>query len=217
MVFFLLNLCLLIAGSSGAVPFGTMLLIMLLWFGISAPLSAVGSYFGFKKGAIEAPVRVNAIPRQIPPIPKYLRPAPAAVLGGMLPFGVAFIELYYVLTSLFASRAYYAFGFIALTAGVVTLTTSTVSILFVYFILCAEEYRWHWRAFLIGGGSAFWVFGYGLYYWATRLSLDSLSGQVIYFGYLFLLTLVNFLTTGTIGFMASYWAVRRLYTAIRVD
>src|ERR1700723_59678 len=73
------------------------------------------------------------------------------------------------MSSLFASRAYYAFGFLALTAGVVSLTTATVTILFTYFILCAEEYRyvipidwwtlslsiqirWHWRAFLIGCG-----------------------------------------------------------------
>jgi hypothetical protein len=56
--------------------------------------------------------------------------------------GAAFVELYFVLSSLFASRAYYAFGFLALTAGVVALTTATVTILFTYFILCAEEYRY---------------------------------------------------------------------------
>lgn len=55
--------------------------------------------------------------------------------------GAAFIELYFVLSSLFASRAYYAFGFLALTAAVVALTTATVTILFTYFILCAEDYR----------------------------------------------------------------------------
>lgn len=45
------------------------------------------------------------------------------------------------MSSLFASRAYYAFGFLALTAFVVGLTTATVTILFTYFTLCAEEYR----------------------------------------------------------------------------
>jgi hypothetical protein len=29
---------------------GTMLLIVVLWFGISAPLSAIGAYFGTKQG-----------------------------------------------------------------------------------------------------------------------------------------------------------------------
>ncbi|KAL0955960.1 hypothetical protein HGRIS_002142 [Hohenbuehelia grisea] len=215
-VVFLLNIFLLSAGSSGAVPFGTMLLIVLLWFGISAPLSSVGAYFGTKHGGIEHPVRVNPIPRQIPPTPKYLRPWAAALLSGILPFGAAFVELYFVLSSLFASRAYYAFGFLALTAIVVALTTATVTILFSYFVLCAEEYRWHWRAFLTGGGSAFWLLAYGLFYWASRLSLD-FSGVVLYLGYLLLLVLLDFLVTGTIGFLASYWAIRKLYSAIRID
>ncbi len=52
------------------------------------------------------------------------------------------------------------------------------------FTLCGEEYRWHWRAFLIGGGSSIWLFLYGTWYWASRLSLDSLSSVVVYFGYL---------------------------------
>ncbi|EPQ57217.1 Nonaspanin [Gloeophyllum trabeum ATCC 11539] len=216
-IIFLLNLFLLAAGSSGAVPFGTMLFIVILWFGISAPLSAIGSYFGSKHGAIQHPVRVNPIPRQIPPTPKYLRPWAATLLSGILPFGAAFVELYFVLSSLFASRAYYAFGFLALTAFVVALTTATVTILFTYFILCAEEYRWHWRAFLTGGGSAFWLLAYGFFYWLSRLSLDSFSSTVLYFGYLFLLCLFDFLITGTIGFLATYWAVRRLYSSIRID
>ena len=51
------------------------------------------------------------------------------------------MELYFVMSSLFASRAYYAFGFMALTTSVFALTTATVTILFAYFNLCAEEYR----------------------------------------------------------------------------
>jgi len=216
-VIFLLNLLLLTAGSSGAVPFGTMALIALLWFGISAPLSAIGSYYGSKHGALKHPVRVNPIPRQIPPSPWYLRPWASTLFAGILPFGAAFVELYFVMSSLFASRAYYAFGFLALTAGVVGLTTATVSILFTYFLLCAEEYRWHWRAFLTGGGSAFWVLAYGLFYWASRLSLGSFQSTCLYIGYLLLIAFFDFLVTGTIGFLATYWAVRRLYGAIRVD
>ncbi|KAH9047779.1 hypothetical protein EDB84DRAFT_1575086 [Lactarius hengduanensis] len=217
MIVFLLNLFLIMANSSGAVPFGTMLLIVLLWFGISAPLSAIGAYFGARRGAISHPVRVNPIPRQIPPPPGYLRPWATALLGGILPFGATFVELYFVLSSLFASRAYYAFGFLALTAGVVGLTTATVTILFTYFVLCAEEYRWHWRAFLTGGGNAIWLLAYGLFYWVSRLSLDSFSSVALYLGYLFLLVILDFLVTGTIGFLATYWAIRKLYGSIRID
>lgn len=101
---------------------------------------------------------------------------------------------------------------------------------------CASDicpHRWHWRAFLTGGGSAFWLLAYGVFYWASRLSLDSFSSVMLYMGYLLLLALLDFLITGmctrvavdtrlicrsgTIGFLATYWAVRKLYSAIRID
>ncbi|MED6181626.1 Transmembrane 9 superfamily member 8 [Stylosanthes scabra] len=65
-VFFVLNALIWGEKSSGAVPFGTMFALIFLWFGISVPLVFVGSYVGFKKPAIENPVKTNKIPRQIP-------------------------------------------------------------------------------------------------------------------------------------------------------
>ncbi|ORX38000.1 hypothetical protein BD324DRAFT_650538 [Kockovaella imperatae] len=213
----LLNLFLIGSSASGAVPFGTILAILLLWFVISIPLSVAGYFYGLKHGPFPHPVRVNPIPRQIPPKPWYLNTLQAAILGGILPFGAAFVELYFVLSSLFGNRAYYAFGFLFLTFVVLVLTTATVTVLFTYFILCAEEYRWHWRAFMIGGGQAFWLFAYGLWYWASRLSFDNFTSVVLYFGYLFIVALLDFLLGGAIGYISAYFAIRRLYTSIRVD
>lgn len=51
--FFLMNLILWVEGSSAAIPFGTLVAILALWFGISVPLTFIGAYFGFKK-----PVRI---------------------------------------------------------------------------------------------------------------------------------------------------------------
>jgi len=48
-VFFVLNLILWINSSSAAVPFSTLVALLALWFGISAPLTFVGTYFGFRK------------------------------------------------------------------------------------------------------------------------------------------------------------------------
>lgn len=48
-VFFLLNLFVWGKGSSGAVPFTTMLALVLIWFVISVPLSFAGSWLGFKQ------------------------------------------------------------------------------------------------------------------------------------------------------------------------
>ncbi|KAE8668534.1 Transmembrane 9 superfamily member 9 [Hibiscus syriacus] len=63
---FFLNALIWAQKSSGAVPFETMFALVLLWFGISVPLVFVGGYVGFRKPAIEDPVKTNKIPRQIP-------------------------------------------------------------------------------------------------------------------------------------------------------
>jgi len=212
----LLNFFLIGGGSSGAVPFGTLLSIVALWFLISAPLTALGSVYGIKKGPLSHPVRVNQIPRQIPPQIWYLRTVPSAIMAGVLPFGAAFIEIYFVLSSLFGSKAFYAFGFLALTCVVVALTTATVTILMTYLSLCSENWRWHWRSFLIGGGSAFWLLGYGLLY-GSRLHLDGISSKVLYLGYLFIICLVDFVVCGTIGYLSTYAFLRLTYSQIRVD
>jgi len=60
--------------SSGAVPFGTMLSLLCLWFGISVPLVYLGYYFGFRKQPFQHPVRTNQIPRQVPDQLWYMNP-----------------------------------------------------------------------------------------------------------------------------------------------
>jgi transmembrane 9 superfamily protein 2/4 len=65
-VFFVVNLFVWRSGSSGAVPFTTMFMLLVLWFGISFPLAAVGSSRGFRMDEIKNPTRFNQIPRQIP-------------------------------------------------------------------------------------------------------------------------------------------------------
>ena len=74
-VFFMLNLLVWNEGSSGAVPFGTMFSLLILWFGISVPLVYLGAYFGYKgKGQAEPsfPCATNELLRMIPPQPWYV-------------------------------------------------------------------------------------------------------------------------------------------------
>ncbi|MBN3282486.1 TM9S2 protein, partial [Polyodon spathula] len=47
--FFIMNLILWVKGSSAAIPFGTLVAVLAMWFGISVPLTFLGAYFGFKK------------------------------------------------------------------------------------------------------------------------------------------------------------------------
>ncbi|RCN27591.1 endomembrane protein 70 [Ancylostoma caninum] len=99
-VFFFTNLLLWAKGSSAAVPFGTLVALLSLWLFISTPMTFVGAFFGFKKKAIEAPVRTNQIPRQVPEQTLYTKPLPGMLMGGILPFGCIFIQLFFILNSI---------------------------------------------------------------------------------------------------------------------
>lgn len=54
----------------------------------------------FLPKAIEHPVRTNLIPRQIPEQSFYTKPLPGIVMGGILPFGCIFIQLFFILNSI---------------------------------------------------------------------------------------------------------------------
>lgn len=195
-IFFLLNLFVWARQSSGAVPFTTMLVIVGIWFVISVPLSIAGSWIGFKQPQAEAPVRTNQIPRQIPPAQGYLRPIPSMLLVGVLPFGAIFVELYFVMNSLWSSRIYYMFGFLFLSFGLLVVTSAAVTIMMIYFVLCAENYHWQWRAFVSSGASALYVFAYSMLYWARMLKFSSFTGGLLYFGYSFLISFLWFVLSG---------------------
>merc|ERR1712054_55096 len=113
-VFFFLNLLVWGQKSSGAVPFGTLFALLFLWFGISVPLCFVGSWFGFRKDGIVYPVKINQIPRAIPGIAKegptagqIVQDIAQCCVGGILPFGAIFIELFFILTSIWMNQMYY--------------------------------------------------------------------------------------------------------------
>ncbi|KAH7031647.1 uncharacterized protein B0I36DRAFT_242980 [Microdochium trichocladiopsis] len=215
--FFLLNLFLWANEASGAVPISTMFVIVAIWFIISVPLSFGGSWFGFRARPIEPPVRTNQIPRQIPPTTTYLKPLPSMLLVGILPFGAIFVELYFIMSSIWFSKIYYMFGFLFLCYGLMIITCAAVTVLMVYFLLCSENYHWQWRSFLAAGMSAGYIFANALIYLVSKLSLGGLSGTVLYVGYSALLSFLFFILTGSIGFFSSWWFVQKIYKSIKID
>jgi transmembrane 9 superfamily protein 2/4 len=216
-IFFILNALIWGEKSSGAVPFGTMFVLMFLWFGISVPLVFIGSYLGFKQAAIEDPVRTNKIPRQIPEQPWYMQPMFSILIGGVLPFGAVFIELFFILTSIWLHQFYYIFGFLFLVFLILLVTCAEITIVLCYFQLCSEDYNWWWRAYLTSGSSAIYLFLYAGFYFFKNLEITKLVSGIMYFGYMGIISYAFFVLTGTIGFYACYWFVRVIYASVKID
>ncbi|THG06564.1 hypothetical protein TEA_014058 [Camellia sinensis var. sinensis] len=97
---FLLNTIAIFYGSLAAIPFGTMVVVFVIWAFISFPLALLGTVVGRNwSGAPNNPCRVKTIPRPIPEKKWYLTPSVVSMMGGLLPFGSIFIEMYFVFTS----------------------------------------------------------------------------------------------------------------------
>ncbi|KAK4600591.1 hypothetical protein RGQ29_010299 [Quercus rubra] len=216
-IFFVLNALIWGQKSSGAVPFGTMFALVFLWFGISVPLVFVGGYVGFRKPAIEDPVKTNKIPRQIPEQAWYMNPIFSILIGGILPFGAVFIELFFILTSIWLNQFYYIFGFLFLVFVILLVTCAEITVVLCYFQLCSEDYLWWWRSYLTSGSSALYLFLYATFYFFTKLEITKLVSGILYFGYMLIASFSFFVLTGTIGFYACFWFTRLIYSSVKID
>ncbi|KAJ7964637.1 Transmembrane 9 superfamily member [Quillaja saponaria] len=211
-----LNFILWGSKSTGAIPISLYFELLFLWFCISVPLTLTGGYLGTRAAAIEYPVRTNQIPREIP-ARKY--PSWLLVLGaGTLPFGTLFIELFFILSSIWLGRFYYVFGFLLVVLLLLVIVCAEVSVVLTYMHLCVEDWRWWWKAFFASGSVALYVFLYSINY--LVFDLQSLSGPVsafLYLGYSLLMAIAIMLSTGTIGFLTSFYFVHYLFSSVKID
>ncbi|KAK9130499.1 hypothetical protein Sjap_010986 [Stephania japonica] len=212
----LLNFLLWGSHSTGAIPFTLFVVLLLLWFCISVPLTLVGGYFGAKAPHIEYPVRTNQIPREIP-AQKY--PSWLLVLGaGTLPFGTLFIELFFIMSSIWMGRVYYVFGFLLIVLVLLVVVCAEVSLVLTYMHLCVEDWKWWWKSFFASGSVVIYIFLYSVNY--LIFDLKSLSGPVsamLYLGYSLFMVLAIMFATGTVGFLSSFWFVHYLFSSVKLD
>jgi len=215
-IFFILNLFTIAQKSGDAVPFHTMFTLLVLWFCISTPLVFFGAFIGYKKDAIEFPVNTSNIPRQIPDQPWFMGTIPTLIVGGIMPFGSCFLELYFIMSSLWLHQYYYVFGVLFVVFLILILTCAEISILYNYFKLCGEDYQWWWMSFNTAGSTAFYVFGYSVVYF-QQLEANTFSSYVLYFGYMALISFMLFLMTGTVGLFSSLYFNKAIFGSIKID
>jgi len=216
-IFLILNAVLVANGSSGAVPFGTLVVLIALWFGVSVPLVFLGNHFGTRRLPDEQRVTVNPIPREIPELAWYTNPIIIFFLGGILPFGAVFIELFFILSSLWLHEFYYVFGFLAIVFVILVITSAEISVVLCYFHLCNEDYHWWWKAYLTPATSGIYLLLYATYYFYTKLQVTRVVSVVLYFGYSFIMGFGLFVLTGFIGFWSCLFFVTKIYNSIKTD
>jgi len=219
-VVFIINLFVWAQASSTAIPFGTLIAILFLWLCIQVPQVYVGSWFGYvRSGTWDHPTKTSAIPRQIPKQAWYIKSTRSVLLAGLIPFAVIFIELLFVFQSVWQDKSgyYYVFGFLAVVSMILMVTIAEVTVVTIYIQLCSENYNWWWQSFLVGGGSAIWVFLYCVWYYFFKLHITGFVSSMLFFSYSFMACCVYGLLTGTVGFLSAYAFVRKIYGYVFAD
>ncbi|CAN6571377.1 unnamed protein product [Malus baccata var. baccata] len=212
----ILNFILWGSKSTGALPISLYFILISLWFCISVPLTLLGGFLGTRAEPISYPVRTNQIPREIP-ARKY--PSWLLVLGaGTLPFGTLFIELFFILSSIWLGRFYYFFGFLFIVLMLLVIVCAEVSVVITYMHLCVEDWRWWWKAFFASGSASFYVFLYSINYLVFDLrGLGGLASVILYLGYSLIMATAIMLSTGTIGFLMSFYFVHYLCSSVKIN
>ncbi|GLT32850.1 hypothetical protein SLA2020_074850 [Shorea laevis] len=215
---FILNTIAIFYGSLAAIPFGTMVVVFVIWAFISFPLALLGTVIGRNwSGAPNNPCRVKTIPRPIPEKKWYLKPSVISLMGGLLPFGSIFIEMYFVFTSFWNYKVYYVYGFMLLVFIILIIVTICVTIVGTYFLLNAENYHWQWTSFFSAASTAFYVYLYSIYYYHVKTKMSGFFQTSFYFGYTLMLCLGLGILCGAVGYLGSKSFVRRIYRNIKCD
>ena len=215
---FFINFIAIYYHASRAIPFGTMVAVTCICLFVILPLTLVGTVLGRNlNGQPDFPCRINAVPRPIPEKKWFMEPLVIVTLGGVLPFGSIFIEMYFIFTSFWAYKIYYVYGFMLLVFLILTVVTVCVTIVCTYFLLNAEDYRWQWTSFMAAASTSGYVYLYSFYYFFFKTKMYGLFQTAFYFGYMALFSAMLGILCGTVGYIGTSIFVRKIYSTVKID
>ncbi|KAG1664039.1 hypothetical protein FOA52_010458 [Chlamydomonas sp. UWO 241] len=218
LMFSFLNTVAIVYNSTAALPFGTIVIIIIIWCVITIPLTVFGGIAGKNnKAEFLAPCRTNKYPREIPELPWYRTALPQMLMAGFLPFSAIYVELYYIFASVWGHKVYIIWSILFIVYMILIVVTAFITIALTYFQLAVEDHQWWWRSFLCGGSTGLFVYGYCFYYFFARSDMSGFMQTTFFFGYMLMVCFGFFLMLGTIGWRASLLFVRHIYRSIKCE
>ncbi|CAA6664728.1 unnamed protein product [Spirodela intermedia] len=218
LTFCFLNTVAIAYSATAALPFGTIVVIVLIWTLVTSPLLVLGGIAGKNsKTEFQAPVRTTKYPREIPQLPWYRSTIPQMAMAGFLPFSAIYIELYYIFASIWGHRIYIIYSILFIVFIILLIVTAFITVSLTYFQLASEDHEWWWRSFLCGGSTGIFIYAYCLYYYYARSDMSGFMQTSFFFGYMACICYGFFLMLGTVGFRAALLFVRHIYHSIKCE
>jgi transmembrane 9 superfamily protein 3 len=205
-------------GSTSAIPLMTFFVILILWVVLAVPLTLAGTVVGRNwSGTPNFPCRISPVPSAIPEKKWYFKRPYLVILGGIMPFGSIFMEMFFVFTALWQHKYYHVFGFLFIVYVILIVVSSCVAIVSTYILLNGHDYRWHWMSFLNGASTGVYAFLYATYYFLVKTKMTGFLQFTFYFGHSALYCTCLGLICGAISYIASQLFVHTIYRYIKVD
>jgi hypothetical protein len=208
--------------STAAFPFTTIIQIFAMWALVTIPLTVIGGIIGRQSGIAKIrsdpfPTRTNRIPREIPRYPFLSSMRFQILLTGFITFWSIYIEFKFVIQSLWTQTVEYRlYGALTVSVFLLLCLSISLTILFTFFQLNSENYKWWWRSFIAGGSVGIFVFAYCVYYYANSI-MDGFFQASFFFLYSALLSFGIWLIVGTASFLATYQFIWFLYRQVKID
>ena len=218
----ILNSVAIAYNSTAAFPFGVILQLFAMWALVTIPLTVIGGVLGRHSGMNLVqkkpfPTRTNRLAREIPSYSFFASMRFQTLITGFITFWSIYIELKFVFESIWSNdHVYKLYGVLVVSVILLLLLSTSLTVLFTYFHLNAENYKWWWRSFFSGGSIALFVYGYCVYYYANSI-MDGFFQTTFFFLYSLLFVYALALMIGATSFLATYRFVWFIFSHVKTD
>ncbi|CUM64098.1 uncharacterized protein PRCAT00001688001 [Priceomyces carsonii] len=223
----LLNFFLWAKRSSNALPFGTIIVLIFL-LGVEIPLGIIGGSLGNKKkfGAKSFLLTTSRSESRSEPKKSkkrttiLLRPFWSIAVFGLIPFVVVYVELLFILNTVWLEKTtfYFMYGFLLLTTIILLLIICESAVVAAYLCLAVDNNpRWHWLCFRVGSSIGYYIYGYSIYYFLCYLHVRDAVSTILYFSYMALACIVVGLGGGAVSIICGLLFIKRIYGLVKED
>lgn len=228
--------------SSNALPFGTIVVLLLLFFLIVLPLGMIGGYYGNKTKFSEKSFLLFSSKSKDDFTQSDIKTSTGStltarrtkfcltsliknsffvmVIYGLIPFGIVYVELSFIFNSIWLEKTtfYYMYGFLFLTIVMLTIVVCESSLIGLYVnLIINNNPNWQWLCFRIGSSIGLYIYGYSFYYFFSHLHVADFVSILLYFGYMGLVSLLIAIACGSMSVLTGLVFIRKLYGSTKVD
>ena len=180
-----------IEGSTTYIQFKNFFSLFSLWILGTIPLIFIGTVIGLSQQRITFPCSINPVPGILVTnnFPWYLRIRYAWFLTGFPPFFSIFVELFYIMDSIWKQDFYSLSKYSLLSIIILIIISSLIGILFTYLNLCKGNYRWWWKSFIASATPSAYIIIFSIFY-LFKLNFKKLTSVFIYLNFMILFSII---------------------------